>query len=353
MSGPASNLHPATGEGVASGGGQKRIYRCSAPPGRLMTRTIRLRRPRVRSAGAPPAVRHAHGGCMNGRAGVRIGLLALLALAAGAAGSCDAGPDAGASARAECGQAVHAAAVVSRDAHAPRYLFWEARAPGATLYLFGSIHIGRADMYPLSPAVERAFAASDALVVEANVAAVDPGQIARWMAALAMYQNGSTLDQKLAPATWQRLSKTATDLGLSTQLLSRQRPWLVSLTLSALTMQRYGYGDGLGIDNHFLRTAGSKAIIELEAIWQQLEFFHDFSDQEQEAMLIGTLDDIARVPELFQNMMDAWRAGADAELDSLLKRGGTYFVVGGAAHLVGDQGIVSQLRERGYRIGRL
>src|SRR3569623_429792 len=156
--------------------------------------------------------------------------------------------------------------------------------------------------------------------------------------------------------------------------------------LSALTMQRYGYGDGLGIDNHFLRTAGSKAIIELESIWQQLEFFHDFSDQEQEAMLIGTLDDIARGPELFQIMMDAWRAGADAELDSLLnndafrndaaaqrlyrvlivdrnaamtdklaallKRGGTYFVVVGAAHLVGDQGIVSQLRERGYRIGR-
>jgi len=324
---------------------------------------------------------------MNGRSGFRIVLLALLALASVAAWSCDAGPDAGASARAECGQAVHAAAVDSRDAHAPRYLFWEASAPGATLYLFGSIHIGRADMYPLSPAVERAFAASDALVVEANVAAVDPGQIARWMAALAMYQNGSTLDQKLAPATWQRLSKTATDLGLSTQLLSRQRPWLVSLTLSALTMQRYGYGDGLGIDNHFLRTAGSKAIIELESIWQQLEFFHDFSDQEQEAMLIGTLDDIARGPELFQNMMDAWRAGADAELDSLLnndafrndaaaqrlyrvlivdrnaamtdklaallKRGGTYFVVVGAAHLVGDQGIVSQLRERGYRIGRL
>src|SRR3569623_1343482 len=272
MSGPASNLHPATGEGVASGGGQKRIYRCSAPPGRLMTRSIRLRRTRVRSAGAPPAVRHAQGGCMNGRSGFRIVLLALLALASVAAWSCDAGPDAGASARAESGQAVHAAAVDSRDAHAQRYLYWEASAPGATL-------------------------------------------------------------------------------------------------------------------NLFLPTSGSKAIIELESIWQQLEFFHDFTDQEQEAMLIGSLDDIARGPELFQNMMDAWRAGADAELDSLLnndafrndaaaqrlyrvlivdrnaamtdklaallKRGGTYFVVVGAAHLVGDQGIVSQLRERGYRIGRL
>ena len=322
---------------------------------------------------------------MNGRSGFQIVLLALLALVSVAAWSCDAGPDGGASAHAECGQAVHTAAADSRDAHAPRYLFWQASAPGATLYLFGSIHFGRADMYPLSPAVERAFAASDALVVEANIAAADPGRTAQWLAQ-ALYQDGSTLDQKLAPATWQRLSKTATDLGLPIQLLSRQRPWLVSLTLSALAMQRYGYGDELGIDNHFLHAAGSKAVIELESIQQQLAFFDGFSEQEQEAMLVQTLDDIALGPELLQKTMNAWRSGADAELDSLLndtfrsdatsrrlyrvlivdrnaamtdklaallKRGGTYFVVVGAAHLVGDQGIVSQLRERGYRIGRL
>lgn len=322
---------------------------------------------------------------MKGRLGFRIVLLALLTLAPAAAWSCDTGPDGAASARAECGQFVRAAAVDARDANAPRYLFWQVSAPGATLYLFGSIHFGSADMYPLSRAVERAFGASDALVVEANIAAADPEQTAQWMAAQAMYQDGSTLDQKLAPATWQRLTKTATDLGMPTQLLSRQRPWLVSLTLSALAMQRYGYSDELGIDNHFLQAAGGKAIIELESIQQQLAFFDGFSEQEQEAMLVQTLDDIARGPELLQKTANAWRAGADSELDSLLndafrsdaaarrlyrvlivdrnaamtaklaallKRGGTYFVVVGAAHLVGDQGIVSQLRERGYRIGR-
>ena len=324
-------------------------------------------------------------GCMNGRSGLLIVLLAFLALAPAAAWSCDDGADGGGSARAECGQSVHAAAVDARDANAPRYLFWQVSAPGATLYLFGSIHFGRADMYPLSRAVERAFGAADALVVEANIAAADPGQTGQWMAAQAIYQDGSTLDQKLAPATWQRLTKTAADLGMPTQLLSRQRPWLVSLTLSALAMQRYGYGDELGIDNHFLQAAGGKAIIELESVQQQLGFFDGFSEQEQEAMLVQTLDDIARGPELLQKTVNAWRAGADGELDSLLndafrgdaasrrlyrvlivdrnaamtakltallKRGGTYFVVVGAAHLVGEQGIVSQLRERGYRIGR-
>src|SRR3569833_4268298 len=81
-------------------------------------------------------------GCMNGRSRLLIVLLALLALAPAAAWSCDAGPDGAASARADCGQAIPAAAVEARDANAPRYLIWQVSAPGATLYLIGSIHFG-------------------------------------------------------------------------------------------------------------------------------------------------------------------------------------------------------------------
>src|SRR5437016_5578755 len=47
-------------------------------------------------------------------------------------------------------------------------LIWEARSATNTVYLFGTIHVGARRMYPLSPAVENAFAASQVLALEAD-----------------------------------------------------------------------------------------------------------------------------------------------------------------------------------------
>src|SRR3569832_508028 len=54
------------------------------------------------------------------------------------------------------------------DAVAPaarRYLFWRVSSPGSTVYLFGSIHFGRPEMYPLTSAIDLAYAWVVVLVV--------------------------------------------------------------------------------------------------------------------------------------------------------------------------------------------
>lgn len=267
-----------------------------------------------------------------------------------------------------------------------RYLFWRVSAPGSTVYLLGSVHFGRPEMYPLAEKVTQAFDQADALVVEANVLAIEPEQVAQWLASKAMYQDGSTLEQNLPAETWRRSVETADNLGLPAQLLSRQKPWFVSMSLSALAMKRYGYSDELGIDRYFLQAAqGKKKIVELESVQQQLEFFEKFSDREQAAMLARTLSDIARGPAFLTDVLNAWQTGSDTRLDALLndefrrdaaarrayqvllldrnvtmtdkivalmKNGGAYFVVVGAGHLVGERGIVGLLRKRSYRIDR-
>ena len=43
---------------------------------------------------------------------------------------------------------------------------WKVTANNATVYLFGSIHVGAAEFYPLPAPVESAFSSSDELVVE-------------------------------------------------------------------------------------------------------------------------------------------------------------------------------------------
>lgn len=287
--------------------------------------------------------------------------------------------------RAACEPRVTAAATAA-EAPARRYLFWKASGAGSTVYLLGSIHFGRPEMYPLSAAIAQAYARSDALVVEADITAIEPERAAETIAAKAMYRDGTTLEQHLPPALWRRLVSAASELQLPAELLARQKPWFASMTLSALAMRRYGYRDELGVDAHFLKQAGRRKVIELESFTRQIEFFDVFSEEEQVLMLDQTLDDLARGPTFLVEITAAWEQGDAERLDALLneelrvhaatrrayevlivernaamadkigqlmRRGGTYFVVVGAAHLVGERGVVELLRARGYAVARL
>ena len=54
---------------------------------------------------------------------------------------------------------------------------WKVESAGATIYLMGSLHFATADFYPLRPVIEEAFDESDTLVVEVDVANVNPLQL--------------------------------------------------------------------------------------------------------------------------------------------------------------------------------
>jgi len=47
-------------------------------------------------------------------------------------------------------------------------LIWEVRSEANAVYLLGSIHLGRSDMYPMGPVVEKAYQASKIVVLEAD-----------------------------------------------------------------------------------------------------------------------------------------------------------------------------------------
>ena len=42
-----------------------------------------------------------------------------------------------------------------------------------------------------------------------------------------------------------------------------------------------------------------------------------------------------------------------SKIDEMLKQQGSYFVVVGSGHLIGEKGIVNALKEKGYKIKRL
>ena len=267
------------------------------------------------------------------------------------------------------------------------HLFWKATGPEGSAFLLGSVHFGDDSLYPLAPVVTRAFAQSDALAVELDALALDPLAAAALFARHGMYSSGESLQARVKPATWDALTEASRLYGLPVEIFQVQKPWLAALSLSALGLKRAGYEETLGIDYHFLRLArdSGKPVIELESITQQLELFEQFSSDEQETFLIQALRDLDRGPDYLGALIGAWKAGdADAlaalisesfadipaaarlqrllftdrnlamtgKIEQMMARGQRIFVVVGAGHLVGDDGIVRLLRERGYGIER-
>lgn len=267
-----------------------------------------------------------------------------------------------------------------------KHFIWTATAGKGTLHLLGSIHFGAPEIYPLPAVITAAYDGAEALVVEANILASDPAQMAQLLAGKAFYRDGSTLQQHLGAATWRRLGEVAATLNLPLEMLNQQKPWFVSMTLSALALNRFGYSEELGIDRHFLnRAQGRKKIIELESIEGQLSLFERLTEAEQVAMLEETLRELDDGKAFFERMLRAWKRGdaagiqalfdeavvrgPEAErlnqlmiiernrtmtaiLERLASQGGRYFVVVGAGHLSGDEGIIAQLKRHGYQVSQ-
>lgn len=281
-----------------------------------------------------------------------------------------------------------AMAAMSAAAAAPaaeHHLLWKVTGPHGSAYMAGAIHFGTPDMFPLPAEMTRAYAQAQALVVETNLAALDPAQMAKIVAAKALYSDGTTLAKALAPQTWQELDRALAKFGSSAKVVERQKPWFVSLTLTSLALKRFGFSEELGTDNHFMKLAyKKKPIIELETFQQQLDFLDGFSAAEQEEMLKQTFQDIEKGQVFLADILRAWRTGDAEKLDNLLNaefhnngaanehmyqvliaqrnaamteklerlidRGGGYFVVLGAAHFVGKDGIVELLKAKGYQV---
>jgi len=276
-------------------------------------------------------------------------------------------------------------ALVAPPASYAQSFLWEARDGDRRVFLMGSIHIGRADFYPLPEAVQAAFAKSDVLAVEAD--ASDP-QATLLVMQKGVYGKGDSLEQHLRADTVKRLKAILPRYGLSWELMANLRPFTLYSTLVMAEGMRLGYDPQAGVDLHFIQKARESAmpIVELESIAFQVDMMNSFSDAEMDMLLGQTLQQIERdtMGAELKSMTTAWRAGDAAALwrvvqgsfgedhksrdaimeklntrrnramtdkiEGYLKSGKTHFVVVGALHLVGDEGIVSRLRQKNFKI---
>lgn len=264
-----------------------------------------------------------------------------------------------------------------------RGFIWKVENNGNTVYLLGSIHVANDAMYPLRPEIEEAFAKADHLVVEADITKAEEPEVQKLAEEMATYQDGTILPDHISPETYAKLGEVLTSVGVPTDALDTIKVWNVSNTIEYLKMATRGFDAGLGIDQYFLLQAieNGVSILELESIELQFNMFNGFSDELQEALLIETLNNFDAEESGIDMLSEMWVTGDEEVLTSLAEEMAenpeyykamledrnipmvekiegylnsdepkTYFVVVGALHMLGEHGIVTLLKEKGFTV---
>ncbi len=263
---------------------------------------------------------------------------------------------------------------------------WKVQSKAATVYVLGSIHFLKKEMYPLNESIEKAFDQSDVLVVEANLNEVGKVDMQKFMR-VALYPEKDSLEKHLSTETYEWVKKELPEFGLPLELANKQKPWFLALTLVSIEILKLGFDPNYGIDKHFLSKAtGKKKILELESIDSQVDLFSNLSEKEEELYLLSTLKDLKVAEQEVNKLIEAWALGETTSMESIimrkvkedprvsiiydkllyernknmvtkiedyLKGKETYFVVVGAGHLVGNKGIIELLKGKGYLIEQL
>ena len=266
-----------------------------------------------------------------------------------------------------------------------RDFIWRAARGQSVVYLVGSVHLLSKDYYPLSPALDKAFKECDLLVEELHLGEMAEVESQMMILMRGMLPSGQTLDKVVTPATFALVSARVKALGLPIEPLSRFKPWALALTLLGLEWQAAGFDAELGLDKHFFdqAVAAGKEVQGLETIEFQISRFDELSMAEQDRMLASTLRELETEKASVTTLADAWKAG-DAptverivlqelrkepamyqrllvernknwlpKIEALFGRKGRTFLVVGAAHLVGSDGLLAMLKARGYSIEQL
>ena len=175
-------------------------------------------------------------------------------------------------------------------------------------------------MYPLSEKIEKAFDESEILVVEADVNDVKKFDIQK-LVERAFYPENDTLEKHVSPELYERVVKETAGLGISAELLNKQKPWFLAMTLVALESLKLGFDPNLGIDKYFLSKAeGRKETLELESLDYQFNLLSEFSDKDQELFLLYTLKDLKVMEEELERLTQAWTSGDTKTTEAILAR---------------------------------
>ncbi len=259
------------------------------------------------------------------------------------------------------------------------------------IYLFGSIHAANLDKTELPEYLENAYNNSSYIAFEIDVTKEDFAETMREQE-LIVYPGDDSLKNHLNPEIYKSLEKFIKEkTNYSMELVDRYVPFGVTQLLTQKVIEDTGIDVNNGVEMTFTKRAkkDKKTILEVESEKFQFDLLASFPNRNYEIEIKETVENYEDAIKELKNLYELWKKGnykditdyvtkedysgyteSDIELLKNYNKAlvddrnigmtdkfeeyfnnnyNTLFIVG-TAHLVGDNGIVSLLTNRGYNV---
>ena len=280
-------------------------------------------------------------------------------------------------------------------------LLWKAEGNGNTLYLLGSIHTDRSNLYPFHKQLRDIITSAELAAFELDFN--DQSGIDEFTA-MQVYSDGTTLADHINPELYQAVVEALAPLGMDEAAVAQFKPWALANSFTSLSMMDETTSDNVMAIDLYVNAKATNVNVPVEGVETyafQGGIFEDLSAEYQEgylamtlAMFLGAdneeLDEAALAALEAQNAvvdewMEQWKArdvqgfanaypkdammadGSDelnrklfegrdpnmvAWADNYLKQPGSHtgIMTVGAGHMIGGTGIVQGLKDLGYTV---
>ena len=268
---------------------------------------------------------------------------------------------------------------------------WQVESTGTAgkSYLLGSVHFLKKEHYPLKKVIEEAFVQTDVLAVEADISGDKLAKAGPMLLQKGIYAGEETLKANISEKTFPPVRNKLKEMGMDIAGFQKFKPWMVAMTIEGMELMKLGFNPNYGIDKYFLdkaSTSGKKEIVELEGIEYQVKLFESFSKEDNEKFLLSAVMEADQLEREIDAMVNAWVSGDTEKMERLFiqdiqkypglksvykkilddrnekmvekiisyfKTGKKYFIVVGAAHMVGEKGIIRLMKEKGFKVEQL
>ncbi len=262
---------------------------------------------------------------------------------------------------------------------------WLVESARNQLFLAGTIHVLRASDQPLPAAFETAYGQSQVLAFETDIGEIQSLAFQQQLIRAVTLDQNQTLQDLLTPKTQKKLNAHFLKNNINLEQFSRFKPSMIAMTLTLMELKKLGAGSH-GVDQYYFDRAKNdlKTILALESLQQQIDFLAHMGEGQEDLMIQQTLKDIDTLSSQFPQMISSWKKGDIKQLETLfvepmqkefdavyqqllvqrnaawmpqiikyLKTPETEMVLVGAAHLVGSDGLITLLKQAGYKITQL
>ena len=285
-------------------------------------------------------------------------------------------------------------------------LLWKAEGNGNTLYLLGSIHTDRNNLYPFHKQLRDIITGSELAAFELDF---NSQEGIDEFTAMQVYSDGTTLKDHINAELYQEVVEALASVGMPEEQTAQMKPWALANSFTALSMMDETSSDNVMAMDLYVNAKASNVGVPVEGIETyafQGKIFDELSDEYQENYLAMTLsmflgmdaaEDLSEEEkaayeaalkeqdDAIDRWMDQWKTrdvdafakdypkdviqsnttdelnsklfeGRDPNMiawaDRYLKQSGSHtgIMTVGAGHMIGETGVVQGLKDLGYAV---